>query len=112
MGAGEKGGNAMSGKHSRLIFGLIICCVVLSEYSVAKPSTVESLNAWSPGTPCEQLSAPFVLSEWNQDTGSGGFPPNFSDERLLIDEWEKSPDELPSGSWSPNVEYCVDWPPC
>jgi hypothetical protein len=92
---------------------LIIWCLVLSEYSEAKPSAVESSDAWRElalAIQSEQfLPTPFLLSDWYQDTGSGGFPPNFVDEHPLMDKWERSPDEGASGSWFP-VENCVHWP--
>ena len=95
-----------------IILGLIICCVCLSEYSEAKPSTVETSDAWlelSVAIQPEQfLPAPFLRTDWYHDTGSGGFPPNFSDENPRMDEWERSPDEVPSGIWS--HENCVHWP--
>ena len=59
--------------------------------------------------PEQSLSTSFLLPEWYQDTGSGGFPENFTDEHRLIDEWERSPDEVSSCSWSPYVEICQHW---
>jgi hypothetical protein len=115
----------MSGKDCRLvkgadriamILGLIICCLVLSlvlsEYSEAKHSNVESSDAGRKLSlaiqPEQFVPALFLLSDWYQDTGSGGFPPNYSDEHPRMDEWERSPDEVPSGIWP--RENCVHWP--
>lgn len=33
----------------------------------------------------------FRLEDWLQDNGSGGFPPNFSDEDRRSDPWENPP---------------------
>jgi hypothetical protein len=38
-------------------------------------------------------SAPFHLSDWMRDNGSGGFPEGFDDEHRRLDDRDQSPDE-------------------
>jgi len=38
-------------------------------------------------------SAAFVLSDWADDSGSGGFAEYYSDGHRHMDEWETIPDE-------------------
>ena len=93
---------------------LIGCCIALgySDYSEAKPSTRSifdgrELSLQSP----PEWSSPDIslLAEWYQDKGSGGFSENFSDEPLVNEDWELTPDESSSGSSYPYVGICTPW---
>ena len=93
------------------ILVLMLCCLVPSGYSEAGkgPRGERELALAIP--PERFLPSPVLRPEWYQDTGSGGFPQDFSDELLLIDdEWERSPGGAASGSWLPHPENCVHWP--
>ena len=87
-------GTALPTSDSSIVSALVVCCA-LPEYSEAMPLTDDGFDTGaelSLAIPPEQsLSTSFLLSEWYQDTGSGGFPENFTDEYRLIDEWERSP---------------------
>jgi hypothetical protein len=39
----------------------------------------------------DPVSVAFRLEDWLQDNGSGGFPPDFSDEDRRSDPWENPP---------------------
>jgi hypothetical protein len=39
----------------------------------------------------DPLAVAFRLQDWLDDNGSGGFPPNFSDEDRRSDPWEDPP---------------------
>ena len=103
---------SIQGAVRSIVAALVVCCA-LPEYSEAMPSTDDGFNTGvelSLTIPPEQsLSTSFLLSEWYQETGSGGFPADFSDEFRILDEWERSPDEGSTGSWSPYAEICVQW---
>lgn len=72
---------------------LMVCCLVLTKDSEAKPSIENVFAMAAVGSEVfvalqPELSAPFLLSEWLSDSGSGGFTENFSDEHRRMDEWE------------------------
>jgi hypothetical protein len=77
---------------------VVICCFALTNDSEAKPLPEtgfvvadigsELFVAMQPG-----LSAPFRLSDWLSDYGSGGFPQDFSDEHRRMEEWETDPNQ-------------------
>jgi hypothetical protein len=80
------------------ITALIVCCFVLTKDSEAKPSpetdfVVADVESGLFVAIQSEHSAPFLLSDWLSDNGSGGFPQDFSDEHRRIDEWESSPDQ-------------------
>jgi hypothetical protein len=97
----DKRGFIVAGEHSTLkISVLVICCLALTKDSEAKPLAEDSFTtAYADREqplaiePEHFLSAPFRLSDWYQDHGSGGFPENFSDEHPRLDEWENFLDE-------------------
>jgi hypothetical protein len=79
------------------ISALIVCCLVLTKDSEAKPSIENVFAMAAVGSEVfmalqPELSTPFLLSEWLSDSGSGGFTENFSDEHRRMDEWETGPD--------------------
>ena len=80
------------------ISALIVCCFVLTKDSEAKPSAENVFVMAGAGSELfvalqPDLSAPFLLSEWKSDSGSGGFNENFSDEHRHMDESETGLDQ-------------------
>ena len=85
-----------------MVYGAVRLSIILalvafySAHSNAKPESENAVVAEATSEvslAIQPEQEPFLLSDWYQDSGSGGFPENFSDERRLVVEWDNTPVE-------------------